>query len=130
LCTDDGLSTLTVLAVDRTDLELSSNPFLLYSPTEWPHELAPQRFDLIDCELRRRNEVNSDLRQHVNAAFDLLVEALRTLRRERQVRESVFLTVLSTDPSKHLRLLENAAVTTLNLPELTAGWRDFFAKWN
>lgn len=128
LCTDDGLSTLFVVAVSSADLRTSDDPDLLYCPMEWSREPASADFIEVGVELRRRNGLAPDLRMHVDTSFAQLVDALAGLRTEGRVAPEVFLLALSTDPDDHLEALADRAIRRLN-PPLVAGWDAFLAKW-
>lgn len=129
LCTDGGVSTLSALAVRHVDLAASDDPDLLFVPVDWPLDLTPHAFDLVGRELRRRYEKNPDFQSHVDNSFRLLVDVLEDVRRGRIVKDSVFLTVLSSDPDPYMNSLGEGAVERLNRGLVLERWRTFRSKW-
>lgn len=129
LLTDDGLETLSFLAVTKADLQSSNDPDLLFTATDWPREPAPELFDSADAELRRRAEAATDFHVHVDVSYGLLVQALDESRAEGVFRPDVFLSALSTDPSKHLLALEDAAIRRLNESRLIQERERFLERW-
>ena len=129
LCTDDGLETLLCMVVTDTAIASSTDPDLLYTPTDWPYEPEPTVLDRANEYLRTLGAAASGLRAHVDEAFASLVVALAELRAEGLFEPSVFLSALSTDPSDYLETLETESVATLNAPDIVTGRDQFLLKW-
>jgi hypothetical protein len=131
LGTDDGLETLSYFAVTRESLApTSTDPDLLFAPTDWPEVPEPQVFDEVERQLRSRAATARDFQTHVNHTFRLLVFALAEAKREGIFQDDVFLSVLSTDPSAHLEELENDSVRRLNTAVLVEARDAFLARWH
>jgi hypothetical protein len=128
LCTDDGLSTLFVVAVTQGELQGDADPDLLYTPMEWSQEPADTAFAPLSVELQRRSDAATHLDSHVHTAFERLVEGLEQLRAD-GLADGVFLTAQSTDPSDLLEHLADQAIRRLNRPTSVRGWEAFLAKW-
>ena len=129
LCTDDGLETLLYYAITREALHSSSDADLLFCPTDWPYTLDSESFDEGDKELRNRAESAKDIREHIDSSFGLLVDALSEMRKEGVFGDDVFLSVLSTDPSEYLEMLENMSVEKLNQTSIVSERDKFLEKW-
>jgi hypothetical protein len=129
LLTDDGLSTLVYRAVTAEALEASSDADLLFSPTDWPYDPMCSAFDAAGELLRARATQTATLRDHVDAAFEVLVEALAQSKTDHVLGPDVFLSALSTDPSDHLEVLEASSISRLNDAAITRRREDFLTKW-
>lgn len=130
LLTDDALETLSYLAVTEEALRTNSDPDLLFVPTDWPYESGSDAFDAADAQLRQRASVAAELRQHVDRSFGILVKALAESKAEGVFDPSVFISVLSTDPSKYLLTLWDSAVRRLNEPNVVEARERFLEKWS
>jgi hypothetical protein len=129
LATDDGLETLSDFFVTREGLAASANTDFLFAPTDWPEGLDPDPFDALSEQLRSWSDVATDFHAHVNDSFAVLVEALAETKREGLFEDHVFLSVLSTDPSRHLRGLERSSVRLLNVASIVKDREAFLARW-
>jgi hypothetical protein len=87
-------------------------------------------FDIAHAELQRSLEASQDLREHVDAAFAALVQCLAELKSAGIFEATVFLSVLSTEPSEYLDELEDRSIEALNQPALVVARRQFVEKWN
>jgi hypothetical protein len=126
LLTDDGLGTLGSLAVTREALR--PDPEMLFTPTDWPYDELGEAFDGPNQELGAL-AAGVELKEHVDATFGLLVQALADLRREGVFAPDVYLAVISTDPSEYLEALAETAFQGLNSAELTRARREWLEKW-
>jgi hypothetical protein len=130
LATDDDLVTLLDYAITKENLASSTDPDLLFAPTDWVESPDPEAFDELSRELASRGDTATDFHAHVDGSFRLLVDALDELKREGRFRDDVYLTVLSTDPSAHLLQLESVAVRRLNTATLVQSRDAFLARWS
>jgi hypothetical protein len=129
LCTDDGVETLFYLATTREVLSASTDPDLLFTPTDWTYDPGAAAFQLTAKYLRHRADAATDFHRHVDSAFAGLVEALSRARDDGCFDGNVFLSVLSTDPSAHLEQLEAAAIARLNKEAILVARQAFLSKW-
>ena len=129
LCTDDDLCTLCPMAVSAEDVERSPHQDLLFQPTEWQIDVEYKEVREVDLELQRRSEETSSFPTYVDETFAALVSALHRARASGLVEAGVFLTVLSTDPSEKLSLLEDEAVRVLNVPTLAAARWEYISRF-
>ena len=130
LCTDDCLGGLFCCAVSSEALRRSGDPDLLYCPTDWPPCNVGYLFEAIDKELRRRVSETVNVRDHVDEVFELLINILVALRAEGFFDTFVFLSVLSTDPSPYLEMLELHSIENLNRSEIVEGYKAFLGRWS
>lgn len=126
LCTDDELTTLYATWLTSSELDLAQEPDeLLFSPTDWAASFDGGKIEEAARELRT---LASDPR-HVERSFASLVSALEEMRKERALPDSLFLSVLSTDPSEYLEDLEAESVRTLNSSDVIDRRNAFLARW-
>jgi hypothetical protein len=130
LLTNDTLATLTYMAITKEALAASGNDDLLFCPTDWPYEYESALFVPAGKQLSAMESVASDLEEHVERAFDMLVQALATSRAEGLFSEEVFLSVLSPEPSPKLEELEKISVEGLNRNDIIEGRERFLRRWN
>jgi hypothetical protein len=128
LLTDDDLATLTYMAVTREALASGGGDDLLFSPTDWPYEYESASFNSPSEQLRAMSAAG-EYGEHVEHAFDTLVQALAEIRAEGLFLPEVFLSVLSTDPSPHLEALEKSSVERLNRMDLVEARERFLERW-
>lgn len=129
LCTDDALGAVFPMAVTVRQLAEAGAADLLFSPTDWPIGAGADAFAAAS-RLLLAHQDESPLRDHVDKSFDVLVQALLHARRTSRFDESVFLSVLSTDPSDYLESLEARSVQTLNPEYQVAARQAFLQKWS
>jgi hypothetical protein len=129
LLTDDELSTLLYSSVTREALRSSSDPDLLFTPTDWPYEDEPDAFRSLSAELKKRSTESSDFLAHVSGAFSDLEQALAELRGENAFGSDVYLSVISTDPNEYTLERAEAAIVKLNSPEIARARQEFLEKW-
>ncbi|MGQ0801010.1 MAG: DUF4303 domain-containing protein [Pseudomarimonas sp.] len=122
LLTDDDLQSLGYLAVTREYLERHGNESR-YEITDWPYADGVEAFDEPRRLMGECAQSSHSHRDHVDASFGALVEALHDLRLAGVFANDVFLTAASTDPSEHLEQLEDDAARILNEREIYKGWR-------
>ena len=126
LLTDDDLGTLGHLAVTREALR--ADPETLFTPTDWPYDDGGEAFDGPN-EALGALAAGLELGDHVDAAFALLVRALKDLRDDGVFALDVYLAVISTDPSEHLEALAEAAFAELNSADLTRARHEWLDLW-
>ena len=90
-------------------------------PGDWPDldVRAHDAFERIVDVFLQRSPDNLWTRE---ADFNLLVDGLAAARATGKVAESVFLTVMSSDPCEHMSNLEERALPLLNPPHIVRRW--------
>jgi hypothetical protein len=126
LRTDDDVGSVFGMAVTEEEVAEANEEDLLFTPSEWPHELHGDLFNEISRALFRRAP---ERREHVRESFETLVEALSQLRTDGLFAQSVFLSAGSTDPGPYLDALEAGSVRRLNDQSLVDARERFLAKW-
>ena len=125
IVTDDDLSALGYFASTIEYTAQQAEAFVRFEPVDWDYNDGVEAFDdpraLLVANYAAADTVDL-FRFHVDTSFAALVEALRELKAEGLFRDDTFLTVISTDPSDHLEMLECHAVRSLNAPELIRQW--------
>jgi hypothetical protein len=127
LLTDDDLVTLTYMAITKEALASDAGDDLLFTPTDWPYEYDSDAFDTPNEHLQAMYESKSP--EHVDVAFDTLVQALAELRVEGLFSPEIFLSVLSTDPGPYLQALEDASLERLNDVNMVERRARFLERW-
>jgi len=125
IITDDDLSAIGYCASTNEYTNRQAEAYVRFEPVDWDYNDGVEAFDDPRTLLRANYDATTtdDLfRSHVDTSFATLVAALRELKAEGLFGDEVFLTVISTDPSAHLEMLECHAVRTLNTPELVRQW--------
>jgi hypothetical protein len=121
LLTDDGLQTIGQVAC--TDEFLAECPVSAawYNAAEWTYDEGVQAFDRVREIMVAHGKAAKTAEQfeaHVEEAFAALVAAMRALKSEGVFDDTIFLTVMSTDPNERLLELEGMAVEALNTKEV------------
>jgi hypothetical protein len=130
LLTGDTLATLSYVAITKEALAAAGNDDLLFCPTDWPFEYEAGLFSSASRQLSEMESAAADLEEHVEAAFETLVQALAESRAEGLFADEVFLSVLSPEPSPKLEDLEKISVERLNRSDLIEGREHFLRRWN
>jgi|GEM_PF-2251495 len=121
LCTDDDVSCLLPAGCTVSVASASEDPDILFMPCDWP-DLDVRTHDaferIVDVFLQRSPD-NLWTRE---ADFNLVVDGLAAARATGKVEESVFLTVMSSDPCEHMSNLEERALPLLNPPHIVRRW--------
>ena len=126
ICTDDDLSTLFWVATTHEYVLGVADIALRYSAVEWPYGYGSSAFDAARAELHLLYDVaraRESFQGHVAAAFQALVDALRSVRNSGGFEADTLLYVASTDPSEHLDALERRGVEYLNTEVGIDRWR-------
>ncbi|NNG43574.1 DUF4303 domain-containing protein [Pseudoalteromonas sp. NEC-BIFX-2020_002] len=128
LCTDDGAMTIYHIATTQQWAEKGGNFELEFSPVQWQYSdngsFFDEAYELIMKRVERQDDEENEgkFQELVDRTFSIFVSALLELRAEGVFSESVFLSVLSTDPSDHMLELENKANRELNSSLLFSKW--------
>lgn len=126
LCTDDDLAGVFHVGCTQKCESESHEPGVRYLPNEWTQssDVEPDALARVQAHLQQTWRAPSvqDWDTKRDEHFEALVEGLVAARHELGLDGSVFLTVISTDPSDHLERLEEAALPRLNGPEVMRQW--------
>ena len=126
LCTDDDLAGVFHVGCTQKCESASQERGVRYLPNEWTRasDAEPQSLASVQEHLQQiwRAPPAEDWGTKRDEHFDALVEGLVAARHELGLDGSIFLTVISTDPSDHLQRLEEAALPRLNDPTVMRQW--------
>lgn len=124
LLTDDNLSTLGCSVVTKDYLEEVGGLRECIEPVDWPHFPKSAAMDSLGRKLGELSAQTSPEQNvsFVGGVFNDLVKALMESRDDGLFTREAFLTVLSTDPSEYLEILERGAVKVLNSEDVYALW--------
>ncbi len=134
LCTDD--SVMTIYHMASTEKWSDNHAEFRYSPVEWRltdnDRLFDPAYELIMARVERQydEQYEDKFEQLVDLTFNSFVTALYELKQEGVIPDTVFLTVMSTDPGDHMLELESAANKLLNNSEQFANWKAWNEKYN
>jgi hypothetical protein len=126
LLTDDGLQTMGHVACSDEFLAECPVSNAWYNAVEWTYDEGVHAFDGVrEIMVTHGRAANTPelFGAHVEEAFAALVAAMRALKAEGVFGDTIFLTVLSTDPNERLLELEGMAVQALNERDVYEKWR-------
>jgi hypothetical protein len=129
LLTDDDVSTLLGAALMRDRLDTTSDPDLLFSPTNWPEIDDGPNFNVLSDAIGVL-PVASEATSRMDAVFHMLAGVLARCKAEGVFEGDVFLSVASTDPGDGAEALEDESIRQLNDPAIVGGREEFIARWS
>ncbi len=127
LCTDDCVCTLFHVAC-TAELAAAEQAFdIRFAPVEWKLDAVdPGDLEVASHSINRlEHETDEDFARHCDQAFECLVVALERARDKGLFQDQVFLSVLSTDPSREMQRRWRDSVLRLNVSGVVREWRRY-----
>lgn len=121
IITDDSVTTVGYLGI-TSEVLASRDAGLRFEAVDWPYDDGMSAFDTVRQILVEHSKDHPP-HLHVEPMFTSLVSALSAARRDHNLGDDVFLSVLSSDPSPQLLQLEDMAVKALNPTPVYAAWK-------
>jgi len=129
LCTDDDVSGVFHVGCTLQFARTSEFPDVRFQPTDFAQtgQCSPEALDMASEEFQRddRRPKGPGWAQARDDDFNAMAEGLAAARATGKIPDSVFMTVMSTDPGDHMSSLEENWLPRLNAPEVLRLWRQW-----
>ncbi len=129
LCTDDDVSSVFHVGCTENYMRTHAMADVLYLPNEWLQtgEVDPPELRSLSGQFQQRSRrLSGDAWAAArDADFAALADGLARARVDAGINDTVWLTVMSTDPSAHMSELEEGFLLRLNPSEVVRKWRQW-----
>jgi hypothetical protein len=129
LCTDDDVSSVFHIGCTERFARASELPDVRFLPNdcEQTGDCSPAALDIVSGEFQRddRRPSGPGWGKARDEDFNAMAEGLAAARATGRIPDSVFVTVMSTDPSDHMLSLEESWLPLLNAHNVVREWRQW-----